>query len=127
MLAERGGIATEVTMWTVLFVNAATDVLFLVACSMASDQGINLRPIVEQIPLRQISDIISLGSVLLWRILSIHIIEVSLEVQSHKRDAFQQLPTEMKRIMEVIADQIPDSWRGKMPAYHAHLIRLIDM
>ena len=125
MLGERGAASREVLMWLTLAWNAITDVLFLVACGLASEEGINLRPIVEQIQLRQISDILTLGSVLLWRVLSIHIIEVSVEVHKHKEAALKKLNSKMEKIVDelrwsVKGEHIPrnfdqvNSMRGKI-------------
>ena len=110
----------EAEKWFMLLLSSCiVDPLFVFSCWEASKEGVNLRAIVEQIQLRQISDILTLGSMLLWRILSIHIIQVSVQVHWHKchaqRNLFRDPESDQKAILEAFVLKFADYWKISDP------------
>ena len=97
----------EAYMWIMLLSDAHVDIIYLVTYVLAFEEGIKLRPVVEQIQLQQMSQLLQFGSVFLWRILAIHIIEVSAEVHSHKKAAFEKLRVDMQKIAKVLDWSVP--------------------
>ncbi|CAK9020352.1 Uncharacterized protein SCF082_LOCUS14881 [Durusdinium trenchii] len=101
----------EFGMWTILFLNVYGDILFVFRSWEVFKEGTSLRSIVAQMQINQISDILSLGSILLWRVLSIHIIEVSAQVHWHKCEALRKCSRNgVDKIVDDFSKTFGDSW-----------------
>ena len=102
----------EFWMWTILFLNVYNDIFFVIRSWETFREGTSLRSIVGQMQVNQISDILSVGSIVLWRILSIHIIEVSAQVHWHKCEELRKCSkTGVDQIVRSFANIFPDSWQ----------------
>ncbi|CAJ1414736.1 unnamed protein product [Effrenium voratum] len=107
----------ECWMWVILFFNVYSASVFVIQSWETFNKGASLRSIVAQMQINQISDILSKGSIMLWRILSIHIIEVSAQVHWHKCEALRRCSeagenlSEMVELVESFEEAFIDSWK----------------
>ena len=85
-------LVVEACIWLNLLLQGGMEVYRVFQYYWAVESGLELRIIIGQVQLEQLAAITTLGSVVLWRILRVHIVEVRAHVYWHKVKAEKVLP-----------------------------------